>query len=314
MNIQPLTVADRVAWAELLAHAFERTLPHMLDLWDWLYENFDLIAWGAWDGAQLVAQYAVLIRELYNPATHRYVKVGLSMNMAVHAAYRGRGLIKQVSRPVYEQLLMQGGIAGVGFSNADGVQVDRHSKSYGYRVIGQLRSWVGLIKPTRAAPLLLSDRWLTATNASAGDVPTQIQFRNSPALLYRRLACHPFRTYHYGTWSVGDDTGGIVVYRPITFGGLSGVALLAAYPCQRSALPELLARLCAALRQIGVMFVHLLTTPTSAISAALHQSAIGIPLPLSRTPYYLTIKPLDNKLPAGFMNFSGWDCSGGDIL
>jgi hypothetical protein len=39
-----------------------------------------------------------------------------------------------------------------------------------------------------------------------------------------------------------------------------------------------------------------------------------LPVPYSRSPYYLTAKPLTADLPAGFMDFRHWDCVGGDIL
>jgi len=36
--------------------------------------------------------------------------------------------------------------------------------------------------------------------------------------------------------------------------------------------------------------------------------------PISRSPYYLTVKPLCDDTPAALFDFAAWDCMGGDIL
>jgi len=134
MKIMPLLSSHINAWAELLAVCFERSSEQMCQLIAFFRPEKQLLAWGAWDGTRLVAQYSILRKSLILPTCPMSVTVGLSVNMAVHPAYRGQGLVKQVAQPVYEALARRGGIVGVGFSNAAGVQVDRRSKEYGYRV------------------------------------------------------------------------------------------------------------------------------------------------------------------------------------
>ncbi|MEZ4646792.1 MAG: GNAT family N-acetyltransferase [Chloroflexota bacterium] len=74
-----------------------------------------LLAWGAWDGARLAAQYSCLLTSLRLPGTEEPARVGMSINMAVHPDYRGQGLIKQVSQPVLC------GAGGVGWRGWRGV-------------------------------------------------------------------------------------------------------------------------------------------------------------------------------------------------
>src|SRR5688572_6323150 len=100
MDFRPLTLADRPQWASLLALTFNRTTPDTERLLDWLHGGHQVIAWGAWDGDQLAAQYACLLVSLHLPGTSTPIRAGMSLNMSVHPDYRGQGLIKHVSKPV----------------------------------------------------------------------------------------------------------------------------------------------------------------------------------------------------------------------
>jgi hypothetical protein len=46
----------------------------------------------------------------------------------------------------------------------------------------------------------------------------------------------------------------------------------------------------------------------------LRKTAVLLPQPKSRTPYYLTLKPLSPGLPSAILDYTQWDCLGGDIL
>ena len=101
---------------------------------------------------------------------------------------------------------------------------------------------------------------------------------------------------------------GIVVYRQNRF---AAVSLLAAYAHD---LPELLRRWAATIRQNGIAFVHLLTTPDAGLLTAVKPLGHTIHNRFSRLPYYLTIKPLVANPPLQMDSFAAWDCNGGDIL
>lgn len=306
-EIRPLTLDNMQAWAGLLSTCFDRSPEDMTKLLGWLHTGCPVIAWGAWDGDRLAAQYACLLVEIYLPEKQACVSVGMSLNMAVHPDYRGRGLVKQVSQPVYLAVVEQGGIAGVGFSNAEGVRVDRYSKGYGYQVVGKLTPTLALLRSQRKPMLTLDDKWSSAHWCDV--VPSDdVHFLLRPE---HRFGQHPFRRYHYAVWCEGCELCGVVIYRHVSLGGLSAVALLAAYGVD---LPELLSRWSATMRASGIIFAHLLATPQSHLRRALSQSATCLPLPYTRTPYYLTVKPLENQFSPLLLDFSAWDVVGGDVL
>ena len=305
MRITPLTNDDYCAWAELLAVAFDRSPPEMVQLLTFLQAAAPLIAYGAWDGERLAAQYSCLLRQVHVPDKSVPITVGVSLNMAVHPDYRGRGLVKQVAEPVYTAVHAQGGTAGVGFSNSAGVKVDKHSKGYGYQVVGRLDSMVGVLKrPLLQQSLTLTSQW----PASLPDISPAANhhFINSSTWLAQRFAGHPFRHYQFG---VGE--AGAVVYRPFRWQGLKGVSLLAVHGQDLAAL---LGQWSVALWSRGIRLVHVLTSPGSSLARGLRETAVCLPLPFSRSPYYLTAKALCPETPVTIFDFSQWDCVGGDVL
>lgn len=310
MRVAPLTPRDKPQWASLLAVAFNRTPADMLRLLDWLHTGHTVIGWGAWDGDTLAAQYNCAMMEV-QLSGERTAAVGMSINMAVDPAYRGRGLVKQVSQPVYEAVAACGGAAGVGFSNKQGVKVDLKSKSYGYQVVGQMKSVVVWLRPQTQTPLCLTDEWPAAPFEPPISTPDQhIRFAATPQTLAHRFAAHPFRRYQFGVWQEGGRVQGVVVYRKTRMAGVNGVSLLAVYGAEPA---ELLARWSAAVQASGVRFVHLLSTPHGSIRADLNQLGYVAAMPYSRSPYYLTVKPFAHT-PHAFLDFAAWDCLGGDIL
>jgi GNAT superfamily N-acetyltransferase len=312
MHLAPLTINDCTPWAGLLAHAFNRTPEAMEHLLIWLHQGYPVTAWGAWDQDQLVAQYACLGVNLQLPNSHSPVKVGMSLNMCVHPAYRGQGLIKQVAQPVYHAIRAEGAIAGIGFSNAEGVQVDRNSKGYGYQVLGHLPATLGWLKPLKSTPALeLLDTLPPDFDLIFNPTTERIQLVNSARTLMHRYACHPFRQYRYALWREAGIIRGLVVYRPVRLRGLPGVALLAAYSDD---LTELLWRWSNSIRRAGFHLVHLLASPGAVLLTVLQKLAFCVTVP-SRSPCYLTAKPLGDEIAAlQLLDFARWDCTGGDIL
>jgi GNAT superfamily N-acetyltransferase len=302
----PLTLDHCLPWAELLAISFGRSADQTAQVLAWLHEVYRVTAWGAWDVDRLVAQYACLRRRVRIGGV--VLDAGMSLNMSVHPDYRGRGLIKQVSQPVYAALDAEGAAFGFGFSNAEGVQVDRHSKGYGYQVVGRMVSTVAYLTPRRGVPpLCLSDK-LPAGAWDVGD-SGGISFEMSAESIRHRYARHPFRRYCFGIWEEGSAVLGVVVYRRHRW----GAALLAAYGHD---LTELLSRWSSALQAEGVRVVQALTTPNARLRQALAKISVSAALPYSRSPYYLTVKPLaaGEAYRGALLDFASWDCIGGDIL
>ena len=137
-------------------------------------------------------------------------------------------------------------------------------------------------------------------------MPPNIHFVNSPQWLEYRFGKHPFRQYQVASY---DHQA--VVYRPFKWGVLSGVSLLAVYGRD---IESTMGRWLSAMWQDGVRYIHLLTSPHSAVRDALKQMAVTIQTPFCRTPYYLTAKPLVDEIDDRLFTFAHWDCMGGDIL
>lgn len=307
LRISPLTLDDGEAWAGLLAAAFVRQPAEMIQLLAYLQAAAPLIAYGAWDGVRLAAQYSCLLRQVHVPHQSGTIKVGVSINMAVHPHYRGRGLVKQVAGPVYTTVQAHDGVAGVGFSNAAGVKVDKYSQGYGYRVIGQLDSTVALLlRPSPLPPLSLTTTWPTTSLSGSSFNDSCFHFVTTPEWLRQRYAHHPFRRYHFA-----GSEGQLVVYRPFRWLGLSGASLLAVHGQE---LTTVLGQWSCALWQQGIRLIHVLTSPQAPLLAALRQTAVCLRLPYSRSPYYLTAKALNDELPGTLFDFARWDCIGGDVL
>jgi GNAT superfamily N-acetyltransferase len=321
MQVRQLTShpTDVAAWASLIAAAFHRPLAEARSLWPWLNHNQSqgpaLIAWGAWDGDVLAAQYSCLPRRLHLPDAAEPVTVGLSTNMAVHPAYRGRGLIKQIAEPVYQALCECGALAGVGFSNADGVKVDQRSKSYGYQVVGQLQSHLVWLRRSKAEPLSMTYDWpnLPEQVNDFGANPHFVAFDASVLALHHRYAAHPFRRYRFGALCVGGTPAGLVIDRPIRLLGLRGASLLHVGAISMAALREVLTRWLAGLCADGFLFVRVLATPCAPGLVVLRQLGSAINLK-PRHPHYLTVKPLQPHVPQALFDLSRWNCFGGEVL
>lgn len=277
----------------------------------WLHVERELIAWGAWEKSRLVAQYCSLVTALRMPSSHAPECVGLSINLAVHPDCRGRGLVKHVAQPVYAALADRGGLAGVGFSNAAGVKVDRRSHDYGYRVIGRMQPLlVGLYPRPSAEPLCLTTEWPKAAFDFSPQADDMNRFAASPRSIQHRFVEHPFRRYRFGVWALSGEVRGIVIYRMVKWKGLRGASLLAAYG---NDVVGLLQHWASALRCTGIYLVQALTTPNSTLRTALHRIGWCVRLPYSQSPYFLTVKPLTESA-ASLLDLKRWDCSGGDIL
>jgi len=310
MEFAPLTPTNQSQWAELLAICFDRTQEDMLALLDWLHQMGSVVAWGAWDGDKLVAQYTSLIRHL--SINNTSTPAGMSINMAVHPDYRGQGLVKQVSAPVYEEVQRCGAVLGFGFSNAEGVKVDRHSKSYGYQVLGEMQSLLSYLPKSRCDAVQISDEFpADICFACVDDRSSLFHFYKTIDTFRIRYGNHPFRQYKYGIWYENCEIYGVVVYREIERFGFKGVSLMDA--CGRD-LTKLIRNWACTMRNRNFRFIHTLTTPDAGLAKTLRQHYRTISLPYINTPYYLTMRPLSDNLDPSLKDFMNWDFVGGDIL
>lgn len=312
IEFRPLTIDDIPAWSQLLALAFERTPGQMEQLVRWFHDGFTLVTCGAWDGSTLVAQYNCRLTQVWLPGQSDPIPVGMGLNMAVHPDYRGQGLLDKVSRPVHDQISAQGVVAGVGFSNAGGVDVTRKSKNYAYEVMGNMRSVAVLFSRLRyPQALTLTHEWPEKPLAVPRFDDQFIEYVATPGSIRHRFHQHPFRTYQLAIAEETDRISGIVVYRPLQVKGMKGVGLLAAYG---ENLPELLARWAGTMRRAGFLFAHVLVSPRSPFLEHFQHMGRAFALPYSHEPYYLIARKLQADTPDVLFNLAAWNCLGGDIL
>jgi predicted GNAT family acetyltransferase len=86
-----------------------------------------------------------LARELMLPSTGSTVGRRSIRHTETHPSHRGQGLITQLSKKVYEDVKEQGYDFTIGFSNDEGVKVDKNSRDYGYKIIGKFISYYKFI-------------------------------------------------------------------------------------------------------------------------------------------------------------------------
>ncbi len=76
-------------------------------------------------------------------------------DMATHPDFRGKGLISQLSRQVYADVIAQNAALSIGFSNDEGVKVDQHANGYGYKIVGEFMRYGKIIVRRRSTPYTL---------------------------------------------------------------------------------------------------------------------------------------------------------------
>jgi hypothetical protein len=314
IDVRPLTVADIVPWAGLLAVCFDRSPAQMDGLLRWFHAGFELVTMGAWDGDRLVAQYNARLLRLRAPGIGEPLLAGMGLNMAVDPAYRGRGLLDQVATPVHERLTQRGCVAGVGFSSAGGLAVTRASKHYAYEVLGPMVSLVvpaARTRTRRAEPLVVRDGWPELAVPLSAPDDDFVRYEAPVPALQHRFAAHPFRTYRYATRERDGRVDGLVIFRETRLRGMPAVSLLGVHGRDAGGL---LGAFAATMRSLRRPVAHVLLTPCSPLRTALREIGPEIPLPFTRNPYHLITRALQPNTPRVLFDLDRWDCTGGDIL
>ena len=312
IEVRPLTVADIVPWAGLLAVCFDRSPAQMDGLLRWFLGGFELVTMGAWDGDRLVAQYNARLLRLRVPGSADSMLAGMGLNMAVEPEYRNRGLLDRVAAPVHENLAALGCVAGVGFSSTGGLAVTRASRQYAYEVLGPMVSLaVPVVRRRNADPLVVRDAWpdIPVDLSDAGD--DFVRYEATGAVLQHRFAEHPFRQYRYATRERDGRVDGLVVFRETRLRGVPAVSLLGVHGRDPAGL---LGAFAATMRSLRRPAAHVLLTPCAPLRAALREIGPEIPLPFSRNPYHLITRALRPDAPRVLFDLRRWDCIGGDIL
>lgn len=141
-------------FVSLLGRAFSTNNPHRAAVVRWKYfhpyvrgAHITQIALDA-SGA-LVGQYTNIPIALCSQGST--IKASACIDMCTDPDHRGRGIISALSKRVYREIKSQGYVCSFGFSNAQGIHVDTHSREYGYQVVGRFVRFLKLVLFPRAS-------------------------------------------------------------------------------------------------------------------------------------------------------------------
>lgn len=72
------------------------------------------------------------------------LQASVCVDMATHPKHRGKGLVSKMAHEVYKEVEKRFDFS-IGFSNAEGVKVDKYSKNYHYEIVGTFRSYAKIL-------------------------------------------------------------------------------------------------------------------------------------------------------------------------
>lgn len=261
---------------------------------------------------QLVSQYANLPIRLHYE--QRLIRSMLSADMATDPIYRGKGLISELSRRVYAQVEAEKQECSFGFSNVQGVQVDRFASGYGYNIVGELATFYKPVIPRPRNELSVT-QVQTATQMPDCSIPNAtIGLDKSPKYLQWRYFNAPDR--HYEVLKVlGDAMCFYVVVRE-NQASLEILDLL--FPSDQESL-----RLQKALHALSVVatlrhkrYLSLSALASRHLQWELVQNGF-LSVPGKKPSYYLTVKfhsAATSSVRAALLDKNSWWIMGGDVL
>lgn len=84
-----------------------------------------------------------------------FYKTTLSTDAAVDKNHRGKGLMSKMSEMLYKDVRSKGYEFSFGYPNDVGVMMDRHSKNYGYQLVGKYIRYTKIILISKKSPYYL---------------------------------------------------------------------------------------------------------------------------------------------------------------
>jgi hypothetical protein len=144
---------------------------------------------------------------------HQY-KTMLCADMATDENHRGQKLISKLSAKVYEDVEKQNYDFSIGFSNDDGIKVDKNAKNYNYQIVGAfVRYFRFLIFPTHSEFQLIKvkdfDKNWVDTNEN------YLHVLKDYAFLQFRYVKKPHNTYTIYKFMYDQVNQGYVVIRKV---------------------------------------------------------------------------------------------------
>ncbi len=157
-TIERFHPAHLASLTRLLDRSFGISNPAKEDLIRWKffdsYHHDGTINYVALDEAgNVVSQYANFPVQLTGGC--HLLRAMICADMATAPEFRGRGLISQLSRRVYDEVATCADVS-IGFSNDEGVKVDQNANGYGYRIVGRFSRYLKPLLWKTVTPFQLS--------------------------------------------------------------------------------------------------------------------------------------------------------------
>lgn len=290
----------------LLDDAFQIRNPAKADLVRWkffdaIHDDCTVMALAV-AGGEVVSQYANAPVTLADDGAP--VPAMVCADMATAPQYRGRGLISRLSRMVYTEVTASGAVLSIGYSNDDGVQVDRNATGYGYLVVGRFTRYLRPVLRRLATPCHLEP--VSAFDASALPCLPGLRLHKSAEYLTWRYLRKPHMDYVVYRVMRGAETLGYAVLRDAR--GRCHLVDLIADPSRdvlRAVHNEALRRGKRAL------MVYVLD---NAYWRGVLRGFVRLPQYRRLGNYWLTVKPHQQTLPVGWDTPDKWLLMGGDII
>lgn len=86
---------------------------------------------------------------------HKSYQAMICTDMCTDKNYRGKGLISKLSSKVYNEVYKNKYDFSIGFSNDEGINVDKHSANYGYVIVGKFVRYFKIVLTRKKVKYLL---------------------------------------------------------------------------------------------------------------------------------------------------------------
>ncbi len=144
-NVKPYSKDQIPQITKLLEECFKFKIKDKISAvrWKYAYTQFPrtLFYYGAWDNkGNLVSQYTNLENNLIYQSS--VIKALTCFDMATVPQHRGKGLITQLSQKLYQDVRKSKFVLSFGFSNEQGIKVDKYANEYGYKIVGKFAKYI----------------------------------------------------------------------------------------------------------------------------------------------------------------------------
>jgi hypothetical protein len=231
--------------------------------------------------------------------------------MATHPDFRGKGLISNLSKLVYKDVEKSGASMSIGFSNEEGVQVDKHSTNYGYHIIGKFETYYHIVTQRKKTNCTLSK--ISSFKETVLQQKDFYSINKTVKYLDWRYKDNPNHDYLFYEAKMEDKFIGYVVLKKSK---LKTRVVDVICPDDSTTTTR---NIITAINNLALTDGKRLTTFSVLDNKFWHSvfnKTLSFKKTLKKNSYYLTIKIHNTKLfnEEELLNVDNWLCFSGDIL